>query len=433
MKLPLLGVTATKRRVVAPGRLMMLVGVLALASTTWACPGAAQASSGPSALSCGQVLIHSVRLSRDLIDCAHTGLVVGAANVTVDLAGHTISGRNAPNSEGIADEGHRGVVIKGGVIRGFFRNGVGLRDAPYSTVRDLDIRGIGAGGTENQTSAGVQLDHSPHSTVHDSSISNQVSAWQSDGVDVTYSPGTTIRDNTMANNAWDGIFVLASPASRIASNSFNGNQNQGAEINADSDHVAIEGNRAHANLQDGIVVGALTDAVIVGNTFVGNGDTGLFMFDLQHSLISHNWASGNSVGINLDGGQHGSRRNRIIANNTSLNHELGLTLGDAADANLVSANVANNNQGAPGQGGGIIVFASRNNDLRTNIANRNQDVGIGVFENSPGDAASNRLTANTANRNHAHGIDTVQGTLDDGHNTAHHNTPLPDCLGVVCS
>ena len=98
-----------------------------------------------------------------------------------------------------------------------------------------------------------------------------------------------------------------------------------------------------------------------------------------------------------------------------------------------SANVANNNQGAPGQGGGIIVFASRNNYLRANIANRNQDVGIAVFENSPGDAAGNQLTANRAYRNHAHGIDAVQGTRDGGHNTAHHNTPLPDCLGVVCS
>jgi parallel beta-helix repeat protein len=384
-------------------------------------------------LSCGQVLIHSVRLSQDLIGCPHNGLVIGAANVTVDLAGYTISGRNAPDSEGIADDGHRGVVIKAGVIRGFFRNGVGLRNAPYSTVRDLTVRDIGAGGTEGQTSAGVQVDHSPHTILRDSSMSNQVSAWQSDGVDVTYSPGTTIRDNTLANNAWDGMFVYASTGSRIARNSFNGNQNQGAEINAGSDHVAIVGNRAHANLQDGIVVGALTDALIAGNTFVDNGDTGLFMFDLQHSLIGHNWASGNSVGINLDGGQHGSRRNRIVANSTSWNHELGLTLGNAADANLVSANVANNNQGAPGQGGGIIVFASRHNHLRANNANRNQDVGIAVFENSPGDAASNRLTANTANSNHAHGIDTVRGTLDGGHNTAHHNTPLPDCLGVVCS
>jgi nitrous oxidase accessory protein NosD len=411
----------------------MLMGALALTSMAWVCPGAALASPGPIVVSCGQVLTHSVRLSVDLINCPHDGLVIGSANITVDLAGHTISGRNAPGSEGIADDGHRDVVIKAGVIRGFFRNGVGLRKAPYSIVRDLSIRGIGAGGTEGQASAGVQVEHSPHSTVRGSSFTNNVSAWQSDGVDVTYSPGTAIRDNTMANNAWDGMFVLASPTARIASNRFDGNQNQGAEINAGSDHVAIEGNQAHANLEDGIVVGALSHALLEGNIFSGNGDTGLFMFDLQHSLIRHNRAMGNAVGINLDGGQDGSRRNRVVGNSTSFNQELGLTLGDAADANLVSANVANANQGAPGQGGGIIVFASRRNILRANMANRNHDVGIAVFENSPGDATGNLLTANMANRNHAHGIDTVKGTVDGGHNAAHHNTPLPNCLGVVCS
>jgi nitrous oxidase accessory protein NosD len=384
-------------------------------------------------VACGQVLTQSVRLSHDLTSCPHDGLVIGAANVTVDLAGHTISGRNAPGSEGIADDGHHGLVVKDGVIRGFFRNGIGLRQAPYSTVRDVAVASIGAGGTEGQASAGVQVDHSPHTTVRDSTFSNRVSAWQSDGIDVLDSPGTGIQGNTMAGNAWDGMFVLGSPTVRISDNSFTGNQNQGAEINAGSDHAVIADNRAHANLQDGIVVGALSDALIEGNALTGNGDTGLFMFDLQHSLIRHTWATGNAVGINLDGGQDGSRGNRILANNTSVNHELGLTLGDAADANLVTANVANANQGAPGQGGGIIVFAAQRNLLRANIAERNRDVGIGVFEDNPGEAAGNVLTANVANRNHAHGIDAVEGTVDGGHNLAHHNTPLPDCLGVVCS
>jgi hypothetical protein len=68
-----------------------------------------------------------------------------------------------------------------------------------------------------------------------------------------------------------------------------------------------------------------------------------------------------------------------------------------------------------------------------NIANHNLDVGVGVFEDAAGDSAGNRLAYNTANANGAHGINAVDGTIDGGGNRAHRNTPLPNCLGVVCS
>ncbi len=397
-----------------------------------AAPASAQAASS-APVSCGQTLTSSVRLTHDLVSCRGDGLVIGADDITLDLNGHTVSGRNAAGSEGIADHGHRGLTVRNGTIRSFFVNGVGVHHAPGTVVRDLRIRTIGAGGVEGDASAGVLLDHSPHSTVTGSVITNDVSAYQSDGVDVLSSALVAVRGNTIARNSWDGMAVISSPWATVVGNALDGNQNQGIEVNAGSDHLVLAHNHARNNVSDGLVVGAVSDAVVQDNTLTGNGDTGVFMFDLLNSRVSGNRAGGNGVGINLDGGQHGSRGNEIRSNDTSRNREVGLEVGDSADRNTLSGNVSDANQGAPGQGGGIILVGVTGNRLRGNVADDNLDVGIGVFENTPGDSTGNVLTANTANRNRAHGIDVVSGTVDGGRNAARHNTPLPNCLGVVCS
>ena len=119
----------------------------------WVVPVAADAAPASTVVRCGQTLTASIRLARSLVGCPGNGLVIGADNITIDLAGHSISGVNAAGSEGIADDGHRGVRIQNGTIANFFLNGVGLRGAPHSVVRNVTIRTIGAGGVENETSA----------------------------------------------------------------------------------------------------------------------------------------------------------------------------------------------------------------------------------------------------------------------------------------
>jgi large repetitive protein len=399
-------------------------------------PAAAIAAAAPGVVvvvTCGQTLTVSTRLANDLVNCPRDGLIIGANDITLDLAGHTISGRNAAGSEGVADDGHKGLKVQNGAIENFFLNGVALRNAAHSSVRNLRIRRIGAGGVAGDASAGVLVNQSPFSAVSGSTITNQVRAYQSDGIDVISSPDATVSGNTLARNAWDGMVVLSSPRTAIVGNELDANQNQGTEVNGGSDHVVVTGNQARNNVADGLVVGAVSGAVIEDNTLSGNGDTGLFMFDLLRSRISHNSAYGNAVGIDLEGGQHGSRHNRIVGNDTSRNQVLGLAIGDGADSNAVTGNVSNANQGVPGEGGGIILFAVTDNTVRGNVANGNLDVGVGVFEDSPGESTGNVLTANSANRNGAHGIDAVAGTIDGGGNAAHHNTPRPNCLGVVCS
>lgn len=414
----------------------LLTGFFSVASLTlaaWAVPVAADAASASTVVTCGQTLTSSTRLANNLVGCSGDGLVIGADNITVDLAEHSISGVNAAGSEGIADDGHRGVRIQNGTIANFFLNGVGLRGAPRSAVSNVTIRKIGAGGGENDTSAGVLVKDSSNTLVTASTVTNDVSAFQSDGVDVLFSAGTTVSGNRIADNAWNGMFVLGSPGTRVIGNALDGNQNEGAEVNSGSDGTLLAGNHAGNNVSDGLVVGAVSGTRIEGNTLTGNGDTGLFMFDLLNSRVSANHAGGNGVGIDLEGGQNGSTGNRIANNDTSQNVHAGFVVGGGANDNAIVANVSNANQGAPGDGGGIVLFAVTGNTVRGNVANRNRDVGIGVFEDQPGDSTSNVLTANVANSNRNHGISAVDGTIDGGGNIAHGNTPLPNCLGVSCT
>ena len=104
-----------------------------------------------------------------------------------------------------------------------------------------------------------------------------------------------------------------------------------------------------------------------------------------------------------------------------------------ANDNVIVGNVSTANQGAPDEGGGIVLVAVTGNTVRGNVANRNRDVGIGVFEDQPGDSTGNVLTGNVANSNRNPGISAVDGTIDGGGNIAHGNTPPPNCLGVSCT
>ena len=143
-----------------------------------------------------------------------------------------------------------------------------------------------------------------------------------------------------------------------------------------------------------------------------------------------NGLTGNSVGLDLAFGQNGSTGNTISDNNAS-NNVAGIVV-DHASHNVVADNVANANTGAPGEGGGVIVIGATDNTIVRNVAAHNLGVGIGVLEDVPGDSAGNRLGHNVTNYNAAHGIDVVAGTINGGGNSAHHNTPLPNCVGITC-
>jgi parallel beta-helix repeat protein len=256
-----------------------------------------------------------------------------------------------------------------------------MREAPNGIVRGLTIRRIGAGGAEGEpVSAGIAIVDSHASRVAGNDVANDVQAWQSDGVDVLNSPGSVVRDNELSHNAWDGLALIDSAGSRIAGNELDGNQNNGTEVNGTSDSTSVVGNDADGNTNFGIVVGAVHNARVVGNRADRNG-TGLFFFDLHDGLVAWNTAQRNGLGILLTGGQFGSSDNRLTGN----------------------------------------------------TANRNEDSGIVVDDDTPANLSANTLDRNSAYENGVHGIEALAGTIDGGGNRAGGNRIPPQCIGVVCS
>jgi parallel beta-helix repeat protein len=407
--------------------------VVALVAGGCLCLGVAAAGARPAAIACGSTLTTSTTLTADLVHCPGNGLVIGADGITVDLAGHTISGTNAAGSEGIANDGHPDVRILGGHISDFRVNGVGIRKARQSVVRGVTVRRIGAGGVEGEpVSAGIAVVDSPRSQIIGNDVSNDVKAFQSDGADVLNSPGSVVRRNRLNRNAWNGLALIASAGSRVTGNEFSGNSNNGTEVNGHSDAVVVTGNRADRNKRVGIVLGAAVKLHVAGNSARAN-DTGFFFFDLHDSAISANRASGNRDGIDLSGGQAGSNGNRLVGNVASRNSASGIGLSGRANDNVVARNVANGNLGAPGKGGGIAIQASTGNRLTGNVANGNRDTGIVFNEDVAGDTTGNVLERNTASRNRNHGIDATPGSVDAGGNRARGNAVAPQCQNVFCS
>jgi|tagenome__1003787_1003787.scaffolds.fasta_scaffold20906990_2 parallel beta-helix repeat protein len=391
---------------------------------------AAQAK-GHQPLACGQTIVTSTRLDRDLTGCGATGLVIGADGVTLDLHGHAIRGTNAAGSVGIVVDGHAGVTIRGGTVSDFFDAGVSLHASPHGAVHRMRIVRIGEGGAEPQASAGVRVDGSPGTRVTRSLLSNDVKAFQSDGVDVLSSPGTLIRGNRIVRNSWNGIVILFSPHARAAANILDGNGNNGLEANGASDGVAVTGNLVRGNTQFGLVVGSLQGARVNGNRLSGNTTAGLFFFDLIDSVVVANRAERNGVGIQLEGGQFGSHGNTLLRNTANRNGDTGILVEGGADANRIVGNEASRNRGS--DGGGIVVAVAQRNVVRRNVTNRNVASGIRVIEDTPGDASDNVLARNRSDRNGGHGIDAVDGTLDGGGNRAARNATPPDCVGVTCA
>jgi parallel beta-helix repeat protein len=381
---------------------------------------AAQPPAEPAAttVSCGQTLTASTTLTRDLVDCQGSGLLVGADNITIDLNGHTIDGTSAPKpgTGAIVTKGrHTNVTIKNGTVTDFYFSGVVL-SGRGDVVRKVTVRNIGSGCKAGDICVGITLANCRACTIADSVVSTAVRAFQANGINVFASPGTRVERNRVRGTAGEGISMFQSSGSRIVGNTFEGNRGNGIQVNNSSDSTWVTDNDAHGNRRAGIAVGASRKTRVLGNEVSDNGEVGLLLFDLRESVARGNRARGNGTGIVLYagqagiaqfGGKHGASGNELAANIATNNGRAGIRVRgdggkDRADNNLLSRNVANAN----GRDGGIAIGGS---------------------------ATRNRLRGNTANANAGHGITAVRGTIDAGGNRARRNRRPPQCVGVRCA
>ena len=258
----------TSRRIT--GAAIAAIALLTTPGTLLPAPPAAAAAP----LACGTVITRDLRLTADLTDCAGSALVIGAAGVTIDLAGHTLSGTG--KGAGIDNTaGHDRLRVIDGSIRGFLF-GVEVFEADGVRLDRLALTG---------NADGLNVSRSSNLTATGLDASRNTSS----GVSITFSDRSTIRSSTIAGNELFGIADRFGSRSRHA------------------------GNRIVGNAGTGLVIDRVEEATATRNTVGGNGNVGIELVSVEGALVSRNHAFGNaSDGISAD--EPGSRLSHNLAN-----------------------------------------------------------------------------------------------------------------------
>ncbi|RBQ14331.1 hypothetical protein DP939_40950 [Spongiactinospora rosea] len=328
------------------------LGVIALAAALLGY-GATVPAAHASALTvaCGDTLTASVTLTADLT-CAGDALTVGAANVTIDLNGHTIRGNGT--GKGVQLDRPQGVAVTNGTITGF-ADGVYLETGAGITLTGVrlaaPLRSFGgntvtvAGTTSNCELSGVNvrytvlkiddcvltgsvsLSESNGSAIRDSELSNgSLNIWQSDGGIYTgnvfdaFPVSTSVvsrrnlfKSNIFANTATAftaGAVYDAARAGIVEDNVFR--DNDIGLRSHDMRNVIVRNNVFEDNDTAGMYLLTMTPVAspdaLSGNEFVNNG----------HDPSGLTDAGGNAVrgGIHIRTGTDDPLKRITLANNT---------------------------------------------------------------------------------------------------------------------
>jgi large repetitive protein len=295
--------------------------------------GAGQAGAGPpTTVVCGQVITQSIHVGNDLSNCPADGLVVGAANIKIDLGHHVIDGdgANAATDDGIDNTGgFDNVKISHGTIQQFTQ-GVNFIGATTSKIEHLTVI---------QTFRGIEVQ--------------------------TSSNGNKISHNKVSAN-FDGIHLVGSDANKIDHNDVFGNTASAIVLITGSDNNKVEHNKAHDNATWGITQDASNGNIYKHNKIYKNNTAGFEPFNSTNLRFEHNDVSHNHIGIELFNTDASVLTNNKVKSNTLD----GIHTFVGSTGNLLQKNHADKN------GDDGIDVADAGNTITKNHADKNTDLGI---------------------------------------------------------
>jgi hypothetical protein len=264
------------------------------------CPAGSSAKAvGTPITTCAQVVTTDAVLTQDL-NCAGTGIPVGASGITIDLNGHVLKGSGV--SDGIAVGAFSHVTIKNGVVRNF---NVGIE---------------AWGGSDNVT------------------VSNVVSAANATHGIYVDGDSASITSSTVARNGGDGIEIFGASAS-ITSSTAAGNGTNGIYVLGNVPSVRSSG--AFGNTGNGIYLKAASASVVSSNGS-GNSFIGVYV-DGDSALVQSTTASGNvAYGFFVSGDAGTLTRNRAEANGFPGGASDGVGLGIFYSGNFTTASAGAN-------------------------------------------------------------------------------------------
>lgn len=256
-------------------------------------------------IGCGATITTNTTLSADIGPCSGNGLSLGASNIVLDCAGHTIIGDGTISAYlGIDSDSIDGVVVKDCIVSGFVYGFV-LTATLYSTLENNSANGNGIGfQVETSSSLDTLVGNSAN---NDSDVGIQTCCGSSE---------ITVQGNIANGNGNIGIVVNSNSDGEFQGNTANGNANNGFAIDA-AYRDDIRGNTADNNMYGFNLSINSNDNTLTGNTAEGNYHDGFTLTRSSGNILTSNKANGNLFGYyDETSGSHTSGTANTYARNT---------------------------------------------------------------------------------------------------------------------
>ena len=369
----------------------------------------------------GATLTASTTLDSDLIDCPADGLIVGADNITIDLNGHTIDGPGTDDFrwDGVDNgAGHQGVIVKNGTIRDFGGDGIFIDNGGAGNR----LRGLVL--TDN--GIGVEFIGSRNNSIEKTSITENHSI----GIFVAESTNIRIQENGLAGNGADGILVRASTDTLIEKNVIDaGSLGTGVQVLGGSRNGIVKNVIHTSEFSSTGVFFDSDDGLISKNEIQGFTDAAVFISgglnQGDRTRVEKNTLHDSGVGLLIRGNPFFCCMTGIVASDNELfNNDVGIGIRDVEDT-LVEHNFAHENR--LGIGFRSFVTIETGTVIKDNRSDNNTEDGI--LAEHP----ATTITSNSASFNGDLGIEAVAGVTDGGANRATGNGNPAQCVNVACS
>jgi parallel beta-helix repeat protein len=282
------------------GTAWQLAGALALLTGTLLGAGATPAAAAATPITaCGQTVTTDAQLTVDLSCPAGDGIDVGAADITVDLGGHTITGSTGGN--GVSITAFDDVTVTNGSLSGFatgvrvfnasgasvtnldvtvapgpLTSGVVLGNAQDSSVTGTTVRGGGIGvlvdGGSGNSIDGNDFEAPQQGVILSGAAGTSITSNRATGSAAGVAIGTTSTDTTVEGNVFtvgiSGIYVdpFGNTGTVIRNNTANDFDSSGIFVDAGTSVTTIEGNRVERN-DTGITVRTATTTITANQAF----------------------------------------------------------------------------------------------------------------------------------------------------------------------
>jgi len=240
---------------------------------------------------CGATIKKNTTLTGNIGPCSTFGLVIGVNGITLNCAGHTISGTGT--SDGISLGGSTEVTVKNCKVTGF---AVGFV-LPSSLASGNTLTGNTA---NNNVVYGFYIYGASGNTL----TGNTANSNGFYGFHLYSSSKNTLTGNTANNNVHlgfllTGISSTGSSSNTLTGNTANSNGYDGFYLESSSKNNKLTGNTANNNGYDGFYLTGSSGNKLKGNTANSNTQYGYFDNTISSSAGVPHWDTGNSYGTTV--------------------------------------------------------------------------------------------------------------------------------------